>query len=257
MGCFSTKDPKTPLYHSPKDETSLSLWKGDSFDQYQPKGSHARWTVNIKQIFEKIRKSRPRANLLIADKIPLSKRREAIILELSRARVSYRRVASRTNSRTLISCLIPPHILLDESAPTITFVLGNEWIQSIYLGIINSLPFDWQARRLVEININYFMLENMIIPDLDDGQYTKIAKSAARLSAVDNRFDQFAQAVGVEVGPLDDDEHRRLRVDIDARVAQAWELTIDDLQLIFTDFTENAVPPEYRAALLARLEELT
>lgn len=256
MGCFSTKDPKTPLYHSPKDETSLLLWKGDSFDQYQPKGRGARWTVDIEPILEKIRKSRPRVNLL-KDKISLSERRESIILELSRARVSYRRVASRTNSRTIISCLIPPHILLDESAPTITFVLGNEWIQSMYLGIINSLPFDWQARRLVEININYFMLENMIIPDLDDKQSTEIAKSAARLSAVDSRFDQFAQAVGVEVGPLDDDEHRRLQVEIDARVAQAWELTIDDLQLMFTDFTENAVPPEYRAALLVRLEELT
>lgn len=234
----------------------MLLWKGDSFDQYNPRGKGARWTVGIKQILEKIRKTRPRANPLIANKIPLSERREYIMLELSRARIAYRRVASRTNSRTIISCLVPTNILLDESAPTITFVLGGEWVQSVYLGIINSLPFDWQARRLVEININYFMLENLIIPDLDDKQYTAIAKSAARLSAVDSRFDQFAQAVGVEVGPLDDDEHRRLRVEIDARVAQAWELTIDDLQLMFTDFTENAVPPEYRTALLARLEEL-
>ena len=122
---------------------------------------------------------------------------------------------------------------------------------------MNSLPFDWQVRRYVEASLNFFMLESMVVPHLNEEQHTVIAKSAARLSAVDNRFDQFAQAVGVEVGPLDDNEHRRLRVEIDARVAQAWELTIDDLQLMFTDFTENAVPPEYRAALLARLEELT
>ena len=36
---------------------------------------------------------------------------------------------------------------------------------------------------------------------------------------------------------------RSLRVDIDARVARAWSLTPDDLQLMFRDFSENAVTP--------------
>ena len=122
---------------------------------------------------------------------------------------------------------------------------------------MNSLPFDWQVRRYVEASLNFFMLESMIVPDLTNEQYAVIAESAARLSAVDERFDQFAQAVGVEVGPLSDVERQRLRVEIDARVAQAWDLTTDDLRLMFTDFTEKAVPHDYRAALLDRLEELT
>ena len=122
---------------------------------------------------------------------------------------------------------------------------------------MNSLPFDWQVRRYVEASLNFFMLESMIVPYLNDEQFTMIAESAARLSAADERFDEFAQAVGVEVGPLADVERQRLRVEIDARVAQAWNLTTDDLRLMFTDFTKKAMPPDYRAALLNRLEELT
>ena len=29
------------------------------------------------------------------------------------------------------------------------------------LGLMNSLPFDWQARRFVETNLNFFILEGL------------------------------------------------------------------------------------------------
>ena len=235
----------------------LPLWKGGSFDQYDPRGSESRWCPNNVAVQDKIRKMRPGAGSIIADTVSVTKRRHAQQLELERARVVYRATTRSTDSRTVRACLAPPHILLVNSAPYLVFVDGDEKDQAACLGVMNSLPFDWQVRRYVEASLNFFMLESMVVPHLNEEQHAVIAESAARLSAVDSRFDQFAQAVGVEVGPLDNDEHQRLRVEIDARVAQAWELTIDDLQLMFTDFTENAVPPEYRAALLARLEELT
>lgn len=256
LGCFSTKDPRTPIYHSPQDMTNIPIWKGESFNQFNPIGVGERWTIGIESIRDKINRSRPGLKSLIAGKVSLSDRKSSVLFELDRARVAYSRIRDRTDSRTTLVCLIPPQILLDESAPTITFIQGDEWIQSIYLGVMNSLPFDWQARRYVGKNINNFMLESLIIPALDEVQYKTIAKSAARLSVADERFDNFAQAVGVEVGPLDDAERQRLRVEIDARVAQAWDLTIDDLRLMFTDFTEKAVAPDYRAALIDRLEDL-
>lgn len=122
---------------------------------------------------------------------------------------------------------------------------------------MNSIPFDWQTRRYVgEIHLDFFMLESLVLPALDKENHINIAKVAARLSAVDERFSEFAQAVGVDVGPLSDEERQRLRVEIDALVARAWDLTADDLELMFTDFTLNAVPLDYREDLLARLEEL-
>ena len=73
---------------------------------------------------------------------------------------------------------------------------------------------------------------------------------------MDSRFGDFASAAGVECGPLDPAERQRLRVEIDARVARAWNLTVGDMDVIFRDFTEDAVTPAYRAAVVGRLGEL-
>ena len=75
------------------------------------------------------------------------------------------------------------------------------------------------------------------------------------LSAVDDRFAGFAAAVGVSCDPLDPGERQRLRVEIDARVARAWKLTVDDMEVIFRDYTEDAVTPEHREAVVERLGE--
>lgn len=45
-------------------------------------------------------------------------------------------------------------------------------------------------------------------------------------------------------------------MDIDARVARLWNLTVGDMEVIFRDFTKDAVTPAYRAAVVERLGEL-
>ena len=122
---------------------------------------------------------------------------------------------------------------------------------------MNSLPFDWQARRFIEIHANFFLLEGFYLPDLDNTHFDAIACAAARLSAIDERFADFASATRVEYGALDAAKRTQLRVEIDARVARSWNLTKADLSVIFRDFTEDAVTPAYRAALVTRLEQLT
>ncbi len=141
------------------------------------------------------------------------------------------------------SCLVPPGVYLTNKAPYLAFPGGTERDQAACLSIMNSLPFDWQARRFVEINVNYFILEGLRLPALSDADYNAIATAAARLSAVDERFADFAAATGVECGPLPEAERQRIRDDIDARVARAWGLTPEDLHVIFEDFTPDSVPP--------------
>jgi len=77
-----------------------------------------------------------------------------------------------------------------------------------------------------------------------------------RLGYIALQNGDFAAAVGVDCGPLAPEERRRLLVDIDARGARAWNLTVDDLKVMFDDFTPDAVPPAYRADLIDRLREL-
>ena len=61
----------------------------------------------------------------------------------------------------------------------------------------------------------------------------------------------------IEPGSLPDDERMQLRVEIDAQIARAWELTDKDLSVMLDDFTVDAVSTEYRQQLRARLAELS
>lgn len=231
------------------------LWKGRSFDQYEPKGVDARLCPSTDAVLAKIRKPSPGAGSLLGKKSK-SARRNAVRRELKRARLAFRDVSNRMKSRTMIACLIPPTVLLTNKAPYLAFLHGSEREQAACLGIMNSLPFDWQARRFVEINVNFFILEGLIVPDMDEDDFNVVADAAARLSAVDDRFAAFAEATSVECGPLDDGERGRLRAEIDARVARSWELDEADLDVIFAGFTHSAVSLEYREAVRTRLRAL-
>ena len=114
------------------------------------------------------------------------------------------------------------------------------------LAILNSVCFDWQARRLVEANINHYMLGLVTLPSENRIAVEEIAVRAARLSCVDERFEDFAAEASIECGPLDTGARDRLRAEIDALVAHGYGLTRDDLEVIFADFTRAAVPPAYR-----------
>ena len=232
------------------------LWKGESFDKYDPHGEAARRCPVSAKVWKKVRKPRPGQDSVVAESTKRAERRQAVAVELDRARVAFRDVARSDDSRTVRACLVPPKLFLTNKAPYLAFLGGDETVQAACLGVMNSLPFDWQARRYVEINLNFFILEALTVPDLNDGDHTAIARAAARLSAVDKRFATFAEAVGVEHGRLSAGERQRLRAEIDARVARAWKLTEADLRTMFADFTADAVSPAYRAQLIERRREL-
>jgi hypothetical protein len=236
-------------------ERGQPLWKGESFDQYDPHGAGARTCPLSPEVMKKIRKPRPGS--VLASELGTARRARAVLDELSGPRVAFRDVTRASDSRTVRAALIPPRVLLTNKAPYLAFVEGGNRARAAMLGIMNSLPFDWQARRFVEVNLNFFILEGLVVPDLDDDDVDVIAGCAARLSCVDDPFALFAESFGIEPRPLPDEERERLLVEIDARVAAAWRLTSDDLDVMFGDFTANAVSPSHRSRLASRLTELT
>ncbi len=235
-------------------EDGQPLWKGESFGQYDPHGAGARSCPLNNAVLKKI--SKPRPGSFFAAEIPMARRARAVLDELQQSRVAFHDVTQKNNSRTVIACLVPPEVLLVNSAPYLTFVEGGNRARAATLAIMNSLPFDWQSRRFVEVHVSFFILEGLVVPDLDDSTVDVIATCAARLSCPDDRFTAFAESFAIEPGPLPDEERERLRVEIDARVAAAWGLTGDDLDVLLADFTADAVPPAYRRLLANRLAEL-
>jgi len=237
-------------------KTGRPLWKGESFDQYDPNGREARVCPDNAAVRKKINKPRPGAGSLLSTELPVAARRKAVLDEIDRARVAFRDVTQKANSRTVLACLVPSGVFLTNKAPYLAFASGDDKERAVCLGIMNSLPFDWQARRFVEINLNFFILEGLVVPDLIDEDHDAIGECAARLSCVDERFSEFAESVRIDPGPLSADERDRLRIEIDARVARAWALTVEELDVLLSDFTLNAVPAEYRQRLRTRLAEL-
>jgi hypothetical protein len=232
------------------------LWKGESFDQYDPNGAGERRCPPSEAALEKARKPSPGKDSLVAKTVSRADRAAAVAAELGRARLAFRDVTNRTNSRTVIACLVPPQTFLTNTAPYLAFAEGGDRARAAALAVLNSLAFDWQARRFVETHLNFFVLEGLRAPVLDGETYEAIATAAARLSCPDERFADFAAATGIEVGPLTPDQRDALRAEIDARVAHAWKLDAADLETIFADFTLDAVPEPYRRRVRDRLVEL-
>lgn len=233
------------------------LWKGESIDQYNPHGGAARVCPETPALLKKVRKPRPGTDSALAAATTLDQRRAAVIQEIEGARVAFGDVTQKNNSRTVIGCLVPPRVLLANSAPYLAFVGGDDRCRAACIGIMNSLPFDWQARRFAEMHLNYFILEGLVVPDLDEADFAAISDAAARLSCTDGRFADFARSAGVDCGPLTDEMSHDLRIEIDARVARAWGVTEAELDVLFADFTQDALPIDYRNSLRNRLVQLS
>ena len=233
----------------------VPVWKGRSFNQYAPHGSEPAGYANWDEVFSFAQQKRMRS--------PVFKRMfsKEVLADpkthpMNHCRIAFRDVTRSTDSRTVRACLVPPRVPLTNKAPYLLFAGWNALSQGYVLGVMDSLPFDWIARRYVETNLNYFILNMLTFPPLSDTPWQRIGRLAARLSCVDDRFAEFAMEAGVECGVLTDAQRNDMRAEIDALVARAYGLTVDELRFIFTDFTENTVSPAYRRQVLEKFEGL-
>ena len=244
-----------PIFNHPEGENRVPVWKGSSFDQYRPHGGNPAGYADPERVKQFLQEKRLKSNIF-----PGYLSQETLANPLThpfyKARIAIGVVNSRTNSRSTVACLIPPQTPLTDRAPYLVFQEWNALEQASLLGIMNSLAFDWQARRFVETTLNNFILYLITCPTWRESNWQRIGSLASRLSSEDPRFADFAAEAGVDCGPLNDAERNDMRAEIDALVARAYGLTGDELRFIFTDFTENAVSPAYRQQVLEKFEAL-
>ena len=243
------------LFTHPPGEGRIAVWKGSSFGQYEPHGNDPAGYGDQKTI-EKFLQNKRAHSREFRKAFPKEVLRDPSTLPFHFSRTAFRAISRSTDSRTVISCIVPSRTPLTDRAPYIAFHLWDASEQAYVLGVFNSTPFDWQARRSVETTLNYFILNSLTFPPPDNTPWERIGRLAARLSCVDERFAEFAEEAGVECGQLTDGQRSDMRAEIDALVARAYDLTVDELRFIFTDFTENAVSPAYRRQVLEKFEGL-
>lgn len=137
-----------------------------------------------------------------------------------------------------MASLIPPGVICGNKVPTILFLSDTSRDRLlVWTAIANSFTFDWMLRRVLTTTVNYFLLQSVPLPKMtkDGLPWQKLVACASELAQLNNagstKFTKERMA--------------QLRAEIDAEVAVAYGLGIDDLALMLQDFPllDRGQPP--------------
>lgn len=221
------------------EEGDLPVYAGSTFRHWDPDAgslyARADSATLIPQLLEKAQRSARRRGSAYAG----VKVESTADLFCARPRISIRWISRANDSRTAIPCLIPPGIAVDSASVLNPLPAASERHEAFLLGILSSVPFDWVSRRWVEMNLTFEVLRSLPAPgpDLFHPLSKRVIDVAAKLAAVDDRFEDWAEAVGVKTGQLKDPKKRADAIaEIDALTALLYELEWDDVEHIFETF---------------------
>jgi hypothetical protein len=232
------------------------VFKGESFDLWQPDtGRYYAWAdpkVVMSQLQQKRIRGHRTKNSPFAE-FDSKHIKSPATLECQFPRIAFRRITNRTNQRTVIASLVPGSVFLTDVAPYFLWPRGTQKDAAFLLGILSSLPLDWYARRFVETHVDFHVINPFPIPRPSAKNplaFRTIALSG-RLAAIDERYCDWATAVGVECGRLTDDDKEDRIHELDAVVAHLYGMTKRHLVHIFETFHEGW---DYEARLSATLK---
>lgn len=160
-------------------------------------------------------------------------------LQMDKARIAYRGIARATDTRTTIVCLLPPGRAVVDPAHLIVTRRGNPSDEAFLLGVMASIPFDWIARRWVELHLTFGILLRLPIPwqGYESTLGKRLREVAGRIAAVDDRFSNWASEVDVPTGSVKSkDEQEVLVAELDALVSLLYGLTEDQVEHVFATF---------------------
>ena len=160
-------------------------------------------------------------------------------------RLAYRMVASSTNVRTMVACILPPKSFCPNSA-TLVFPLKHNKLDidddyylllSYLAGILNSFVFDFLIRTRVTMNLNYFYVLETPVPSRFKGSVAdNICEISAMLSSQDNRFEELAESLGIRISSLDMRQRIELTAKLNACVAKHYGLSREQFEIILHSF---------------------
>ena len=174
------------------------------------------------------------------------------------ARIAFRDVARATDTRTMITALIPPERILVHEAPYLRRDLGSCQDEAYVLGVLSSMVFDWQSRRTVELHMTFAQIGQTAVPDPGPGHpiRDRVTSIAASLAVCDERFSAWASETGVMVEDVAEGERDQPLAELDACVALLYGLDEDDVAVIFDTFGRPGQWDARRDAVLAEMAHI-
>jgi len=190
------------------------------------------------------------------------------LLDYQTYRLGFRDIARNTDTRTMISAMIPP-AFHGNKLPTVKVFdeaggrLINSASQLFLCAIWNSFVIDWMLRQKVTTTLNFFYLYQLPVPRFGskDVAFAPIVTRAARLVCTTPEFDDLAQEAGLAphpnplpegegatYGATDPAERARLRAELDGLVANLYGLTEAEFAHVLSTFP--LVPEPVKVAAL-------
>jgi hypothetical protein len=242
------RDDGTTLMHfteSPPDNF-WPIYKGSSFDIWNPDtGDRYAW-ADPDVMINHVHDSRKSAYRYARSRSAFGEMDEDWVhdkdtLPCFYPRVAFRDVSRANDSRTVRTALVPPDLFLTNKAPYFLWPRGDKRDEAYLLGVLSTIPLDWYARRFVETNLNYHILNAFPVPrpGRDNRLRQRVVNLSGRLAAVDERYADWADAVGVEYGPLDEETKQEKIYELDAVVAHLYGLTREHVEVIFETFHDG------------------
>ncbi len=186
------------------------VYKGTSFNLWEPDTGVYYDSATADEITAHLHQKRLSQSLTASSafaELPEPVLSDPATLPCRRARIVFRDVARATDTRTVVAALIPPDRVIVHQAPYLLQTAGTPADEAFLLGVLSSMPFDWQARRTVELHLTFEQLNLLTVPDPGEGHPVRdrVTEMAALLAARDERFRDWAAQVGVPVGTDVDD----------------------------------------------------
>ena len=179
-------------------------------------------------------------------------------------RLAYRDIARNTDSRTLVSCILPKN-----NISTDTLVISKNYIDLKILlftqALFNSIICDYIIRRYVDLHVSITYLKHIPMPqpNIDELQENEIFKqliyNSALLSYIyaPQDFIEFVEKFNLQINtiPLDEIIKERfideLKVQNDCLILKLYEITNNELKYILSTYKAlNNKSPQFVQLLL-------
>jgi len=147
-------------------------------------------------------------------------------------------ITGQTNERSMMAAIIPPGVVCGNKVPTVIFKGDHAGIRlHLWVGMVNSLPFDWLIRRVLTTTVNYFLLRGIPLPNIEPNRLPgrEIVQASKDLASLDT------------IGYTPENAWRmaQLRAKIDLLCLVGYGCGYEDLVLMLEDFPllDRSQPP--------------
>ena len=140
--------------------TSFGIWAPDTGVYYDSDRGLRRMIATLQEKRLSQRRAKSSAFSEQDDKVA----KDPASLPCRHARIAFRDVTRSTDTRTLIAALVPADRVIVHQAPYLLRTAGTAVDEAFVLGVLCSMPCDWQARRTVELHMTFEQIGQLSIP---------------------------------------------------------------------------------------------